>query len=122
MRYFREITIWKILLLNIVVGMLMSGPFMMGIVLLNGMFTASTVDDKIAGVFIFLLIISVIIFSNYLLWKYGRKKYDVDIENEGKRKNIILFKVMLIVIILLIALGSFFILPNIWSIFNSWWF
>jgi len=104
------------------VGMLMSGPFMMGIVLLNGMFTASTVDDKIAGVFIFLFIISVIIFSNYLLWKYGRKKYDVDIENEGKRKNIILFKVMLIVIILLIALGSFFILPNIWSIFNSWWF
>jgi len=104
------------------VGMLMSGPFMMGIVLLNGMFTASTVDDKIAGVFIFLFIISVIIFSNYLLWKYGRKKYDVDIENEGKRKNIILFKVMLIVIILLIALRSFFILPNIWSIFNSWWF
>jgi len=122
MRYFKEIALWKIILLNIVVGALMSGPFMLGIIALVGIFTPPTVESKIAGILIFLFIIIVIVSSNYLLWKYGKKKYSGNTENEGKSRNITLLKLILIVTLLIITLASFFVFPNVWSRFNSWWF
>ena len=120
MRYFKELALWKIILLNIVVGLCMSGPFILGIIYSFGLFTSPSPKERILGILIFLMILAAILLSNFLLWKFGKKK-EIEPAKEVNKKTLFA-KPIILLIILVLAVVSFFVLPDLWIFFNSWWF
>lgn len=120
MRYFKEIAFWKIVLLNIIVGLCMSAPFLIGLLYCFGFFRPPTTGEQLLGILIFVFILSIILLSNFLLWKFGKKQYNENKKNENIHKKTV--KIIVILVILFLTIGSFFVLPDIWLIFNGWWF
>ena len=125
MRYFEEVSLWKIILLNIVVGLLMATPVLFCLIFMFGLFSTPTVIERLIGLGIFGGIIFFILFANFLLWKLCRNKNTMN-EHKGKSKRRIttLIKLFLIVVTLLLTAGSFFVpgINELWLKLNGWWF
>lgn len=76
MRYFKEIALWKIILLNVVIGAFMSVPLLYGLLLLCGLFgRPQDTDEKIIGIFILITILAVIFISISYYGHFQIKKY-----------------------------------------------
>ena len=67
-----------------------------------------------------MVILFVILLSNFLLWKFEKKQSNQNIKN--KNKKITLIKLTFILIVLVFTVGSVFLLPDVWIKFNGWWF
>ncbi|WBW96369.1 hypothetical protein [Oceanirhabdus sp. W0125-5] len=119
MRYFKEIPLWKIILLNIIVGLSMSGLLFIGCVFFFGLFSTPTINERLIGLFIFSFILFVIILSNLLLYKLQKKQPSQSIMINNKLSFL---KLILLLIILIFSAGSFFLLPDLWIKLNGWWF
>lgn len=119
MKYFKEIKLWKIILLNIVVGFLLSTPVLFGLIFFSGLFSPPTITDQLIGLCIFFAVLFTIVFSNFLLWKFNKKQFDKNMKNK-----ITSLKLLLLLVIIVVTIGSFFIpiISNLWLKFNSWWF
>lgn len=122
MKYFKEIKLWKIILLNIVVVFLLSTPVLFGLIFFSGLFSPPTITDQLIGLCIFLAVLFTIVFSNFLLWKFSKKQLDKNMKN--KNNKITSLKLLLLLVIIVVTIGSFFIpiISNLWLKFNGWWF
>ena len=120
MKYFKEIALWKIVLLNLIVGICMSGPFLFSLVLTFGIIRGSKFEEKIIGIFIFFIIIILILLANFILWTFANKKITELINKENKKSSYM--KLFIVLIILFMTVASFFVCPDIWLIFNGGWF
>lgn len=107
MRYFQEIKFWKIALLNVSMGFLMSVPVLFGLIVFFGSSGPSTISEKISGLGILLVVLLIIVLTNYGLWKISKKNTKADIEIRNKK--ITYFKLATLLVIILISIGSFFI-------------
>ena len=74
MRYFKEIALWKMVVLNTIVGLCMAYPFLIGTIYYFGIFgTAAAVNAKMRGLEIFITIIMIIILANFSLWRLSKR-------------------------------------------------
>lgn len=77
MKYFKEVKLWKIMLLNLVIGALMTVPAFFAAIAFSGLNFGSLdqhrhSEDTITGIVIILFIIAVIIISNLVLWAFSK--------------------------------------------------
>lgn len=88
MKYLNEVAYWKIMLKNIVVGLLLSPLFIFAYLCFDpptfvGVFIEPTFGEQIVAVLFIIFIISMTFLSNYLLWKKSTKKHpDISINND----------------------------------------
>lgn len=88
MRYFNEVAYWKIILKNVIVGLLLSPLFLFSYLCFDppkiaGLSIEPTFGEKIIAVILVIFIIAMTILSNYLLWKKSTKKHpDISINND----------------------------------------
>lgn len=107
MRYFEEIKLWKIVLLNICIGFLMSTPTLIGLILFFGSSGPPIMTEQIVGLGILIGIIFIIFLSNFILWNVSKKNLKSNKANRNTKINFL--KLALILSILILSVGSFFI-------------
>ncbi len=110
-KYFEQVQIYKIIILNIILGIIASYPVMLASLFMFGLFVKPTNLERLIGLIILISTILLIIFFNYLLYKIDKKK--------AKNKKIGLYILITLIVIILFT-GSFFIFPDAW--FNIWGF
>ena len=123
MRYFKEIKLWKIISLNIIIGLLLSGPFLVGLVLLFGLFRKPSLIEQMQGLGISIGILFAIFILNFLLWQFGKEK-GITVDNKQVSGKKFFMKIIITIVALLITIGSFFIpgMNRLWLKLNGWWF
>ena len=91
--YFNTVKLWKIVVLNIIVGMILSVPLFIGVILIFGLFNPPSITSQLQGTAILLGIIIGIILNNYVLWRMDqriKKVNSVDTsDNESSHHEII---------------------------------
>lgn len=110
-KYFQQVEVYKIVILNVILSIIASYPVMLASLFIFGLFVKPTIMERLIGFIIFVSTALLIVFFNYLLYKIDKKK--------AKNKKIKLNIIITLLIIILQA-GSFFIFPNIWL--NIWGF
>ena len=116
MKYLKEVEIWRILILNTFMGLIMSGPFTLSLMIIDG-FNEVGIDSRLIGVCMLLAVTSSILASNYILWKVS-KKQNIRRKNIG---NMLAIKTTSVAMTLGITIGSYFTMNPIWKAINSWW-
>jgi len=108
-KYFEQVEVYKIVILNVILGIIASYPVMLSSLFIFGLFVKPTIIERIIGFIILISTALLFIFFNYLLYKVDKKK--------AKNEKVKLCMLITFLIIILLA-GSFFIFPSIWL--NIW--
>ena len=131
MNYFRIVKLWKILTLNIIVGVLVSSPIFIGLIMINGiLFSAPSIEEKLQGYAIITVSILVVILANYILWKAEKKRLNNNLESinsngdnhrNSRNRISVWLKVVIVIIVAVIGMMSF-MFEDFWLFLNGWWF
>lgn len=107
-RYFREVTFWKIILLNSIAGFIMSLPLVQA-----ALFWSGAGKEKVLAFFLLFGILAFLFLANYNLWKFSKKQDTLE-------HSRVLIRLLIILIILIITTGSFFWFPDLWATVVGW--
>lgn len=119
-KYFSYVPVWAAILVNSILGIIASAPFLLAVIFMFGLFKSPTTGERLIGFLIIAGIIAVIFLVNYVVYRFFKKR------GAGKRLNIdpgkrIVYGIIVFVILLLLVL-SFFLFPDLWLFLNGWWF
>lgn len=118
-KYFSCVPFMIAVIINILLGMLTSGPFLFGVVFFGGFFSTPTSKERLIGILIMLAIIIAAIVVNYLTFKICQYKRKNEIKSVSNRSFL---KGLIIIIIFIVCVMSFYTMPSLWLWLNGWWF
>lgn len=118
-KYFSYVPFVIAVIINILLGLLASGPFLFGVVFIGGLFSAPTSKERFIGILIMLAIIIAAISVNYLTFKICQYKRQNEIKPAGNRSFL---KGLIIMAIFIVCVMSFYTMPDFWLWLNGWWF
>lgn len=108
-KYFRQVEVYKIVVLNVILSIIASYPVMLASLFIFGLFVEPSVTERIIGFIILISTALLFVFFNCLLYKIDKKK--------AENKRVKLYMLITLLVIILLA-GSFFIFPSVWL--NIW--
>lgn len=118
-KYFTYVPFMIAVIINILLGMMTSGPFLFGVVFLGGLFSTPTSKERLIGILIILAIIIATIVVNYLTFKICQYKRQNEIKSVSNRNFL---KGLIIIVIFIVCVMSFYTMPGLWLWLNGWWF
>lgn len=119
-KYFTHVPLWLSILVNIILGILASGPFVFCVILINGLFSKPSIQENLIGWCIVLATLIIILAVNFVIY-YICKKKQVKTAVELDRKKIII-RFFIILILLVFFTSSFFTFPDLMLTLYHWWF
>lgn len=118
-KYFLYVPFAIAVTINILSGLLASGPFLIGLVFLGGFFSEPTSKERLIGLLIMSAIIIAAIAVNYLTFKICQYKRRNKIKPASNKS---VLKGLIIIAVFIICVMSFYIAPDVWLWLNGWWF
>lgn len=119
-KYFLYVPFAIAVIINILSGLLASGPFAIGSFFLGGgFFSSPTSKEKLIGFLIMSAIIIVAIAVNYFTFKicqYKRQNKIKPVSNKSFLKGLI------IIVVFIVCVMSFYTALDVWIWLNGWWF
>lgn len=116
-KYFTHVPLWVSILVNIILGILASGPFVACVILIHGIFNKEpSMQEKLIGWCIILATLIIFLAVNFLIY-YICKKKQIETEVKLNRKKIII-RLFIIIFLLVFFTSSFFTFPDFWSVFD----
>lgn len=117
-KYFAYVPMWLCLLVNILVGIVLSVLFLFAVICIFGLFNSPTAGDRAIGIGIFAGMAVLVWFANFILYKVCKSKRS---ERAVTAKASAIRWVIVAAVLIVLTL-SFFILPDLWLVFNGFWF
>ena len=119
-KYFTYVPMRVCITVNALLGIPVSGMFLFALVYTFGLFRDPSDTERFMGILMFAGIIIAVIGVNAIAFAICRRRFKEQNDIPGKKKIIIQLLISAGVFILIG--GSFFLLPDMWLMFNGWWF
>ncbi len=117
-KYFAYVPMWLCLLVNIPVGIVLGGLFPFALLNTFGFFGSPTAKERAIGIGAFAGMAVLVCLANFILYKVCKsKRRERAVTAKASAVRWIIVAAVLIVLTL-----SFFILDDLWLVFNGFWF
>lgn len=117
-KYFSYVPMWLCLLVNILVGAVLGGLLPIAFIYTFGLFSPPSAEERAIGIGAFAGMAVLVWLANFILYKVCKsKRSEQTVTAKASAVRWVIVAAVLIVLTL-----SFFILPDLWIAFNSFWF
>ncbi len=119
-KYFTYVPLWLCIMVNALLGIPASGLFLAALVYTFGLFNPPSDTERIQGILMFAGLIVGVIGANAIAFAVCRRLGNESREAPDKKKVII--RLLIATGVFILIGGSFFLFPDLWLLFNGWWF